>query len=383
MALPKLRPWLDSRITARTVDEVECATSVALAILVAHLLGTSHVAWAAYSGYMVMRGHAADTLRRGALRILGTLAGCATIMQLTALPLSPALLAGLTLLPLGAASLYFSLTARYSYAWLFFGLTYAMIALDRVEQPDTVVGNFVATRLLETLAGTGACIAVSLLSTLTLRRFRPGTRTPPPPDLGWHRAAFALALQGGIALTLLVALDSWLKQAFGLEIPALAQGAISIMAVLLVPLKDVIGPAPVREKLVLRFFGCIAGAGFSLLFLFAAHFIGYGAPWILLTGTLIGIMLGRHFENSSHRWRYAGVQFSLAVLVILVADSSASAELAPGMERLAGILVGTALLEPVLIGWHLLRRAILRRAILPHARHHGSAGSNAREDAGI
>ena len=39
----------------------------------------------------------------------------------------------------------------------------------------------------------------------------------------------------------------------------------------------------------------------------------------------------------------------------LVPDSYADAAITPARERLTGILVGMALLEPVLLGWHLLR----------------------------
>jgi hypothetical protein len=61
-------------LDARLVDELECALSVLLAILFAHMLHAANVSWAAYSGYMVMRGHVAESALRGVLRILGTCA---------------------------------------------------------------------------------------------------------------------------------------------------------------------------------------------------------------------------------------------------------------------------------------------------------------------
>jgi uncharacterized oligopeptide transporter (OPT) family protein len=51
---------------------------------------------------------------------------------------------------------------------------------------------------------------------------------------------------------------------------------------------------------------------------------------------------------------YAGTQFTLAILVTLVPDSYANAALDPAVARLLGILAGMALLEPVLVAWHLI-----------------------------
>jgi hypothetical protein len=50
---------------------------------------------------------------------------------------------------------------------------------------------------------------------------------------------------------------------------------------------------------------------------------------------------------------YVGLQSTLVILVTLVPDHYASAAIGPALERLASILVGMALLEPVLLGWHL------------------------------
>src|SRR5690242_4856843 len=61
----------------RMVDELECVLSVLLAIVFGHLVGATNISWAAFSGYMVMRGHVSESFRRGVLRILGTTTGAA------------------------------------------------------------------------------------------------------------------------------------------------------------------------------------------------------------------------------------------------------------------------------------------------------------------
>lgn len=342
-AAPRKR--LIDRVTARTVDEAEAAASVLLAIAAAHWIGAASVYWAAFAGYMVMRGHAAETLVRGLLRIAGT--GAGGLLALAAAPFLgwwPAAAAALFLV--GGGALYAAITGKRSYAWLFFGLTFAMVVLDKLAHPDVALARFVETRVLETVAGTLACVAVSLASTLTLRRRWPARPSPRPAALGWHPEAARHALQAATALALLVGLSAWLR------LPALSQAAIGIMAVMIVP-ADSIGASgllPVSRRLAQRFLGCLAGAGLAALILFVAH----GSPVLLILGTMLGVVIGRHLENGDHPHRYVGTQFALAILIALVPDSYADAQIGPALTRLAGVLIGFAILEPVLLAWHWL-----------------------------
>lgn len=342
----RLAGWLD-RIDARAIDEVECVASVLLAILVAHLLGAGNISWAAFAGYMVMRGHALDTVSRGMLRIVGTVSGGLLALVLTPFAVEWRPLAALLLFAVGTASLYAALTAKRSYAWLFFGLTFAMVLCDKLEHPGVALISFVQTRILETVAGTLACVIVSVVSTLTLRQRWGTTRMQPPVGAGWHPQAFGHAAKGGAALAILAVLPLWVR------IPDLAQSAVSIMAVMLVPLTG-IGPSglvPVSTRILYRFIGCICGGLLAGAVLFAAH----GSAVVLILGTMLGVALGRHIENGPHSFRYVGTQFTLAVLVTLVPDSYANAAIGPALDRLIGILVGLVVLEPVLVVGHFLR----------------------------
>jgi uncharacterized membrane protein YccC len=96
--------------------------------------------------------------------------------------------------------------------------------------------------------------------------------------------------------------------------------------------------------------GDIAGGGFGLAVLLLAQ----GNPAVLIAGTAIGIVVGRHIENGLPNVTYLGLQFTLAVLVALVPDSYANAQIVPALQRLLSILIGMAVLEPVLLGWHLV-----------------------------
>lgn len=334
-------------LDARLVDELECSLSVLLAIVFAHMLGATNVSWAAYSGYMVMRGHVAESALRGVLRILGTCAGASLAVVLV----PPVLhhLAGQILASavIGGVMLYAALTARRAYAWLFVGLTFEMILLDKIQQPDLAVTAFALTRVIEVVAGTSACVIVSALSTCTARRRWPAPPRPAAAQFGWHPEAARHAAQGAIALGLLPCLAI-----FGL--PELSQSAITIMAVMLVPVASVgrSGLGPVSRRLLHRMVGCTIGGLFAALILLVSH----GNATILILGTFAGVILGRHIENGGTAIAYSGTQFVLVILVALVPDSYAHPGIDPALERLAGILIGLIVLEPVLLAWHLLAR---------------------------
>ena len=331
---------------ARMVDEAECALSVALAILFAHLIGAHNISWAAFSGFVVMRGRADESLVRGILRLIGTAigAGLALLLvpSLAAVPPLAALVAGLV----ATGSLYGAMTGKRSYAWLLFGLTFEMILLDTLEHPALVAADFARTRMLEVTAGTVACVLVSFASAVTVRRIWPAAPTPPTERVGWHRHAFRHAAQAGVAVALLPLLGQIVR------IPELAQSSITVMASMLVPVSSIgaSGFVPVSRRLVQRVAGCLAGAAMAALFLFAAH----GSAAVLIGGTLLGVIVGRHVENGKSSIAYVGTQFVLAILVTLVPDDYGSAAIGPALNRLTGILVGMALLEPVLLAWHLI-----------------------------
>lgn len=330
----------------RLVDEGECVASVLLAILLAHLIGASNVSWAAFSGYMVMRGHVAESLLRGALRVVGTAAGAVLGLAVTPLVAGDILLISLALALIGGVTLYAALTGKRAYAWLFVGLTFVMILLDKVQQPEIALSAFARTRLLEVVAGTLACIAVSTISTLTLRRIWPAQRSAAAAGMGWHPHAARHAAQAAVVLLILPGLGR------SLHLPALAQSAVAIMAVMLVPASSIgiSGFVPVSRRLLNRVAGCFAGGLLAALFLF----LGHGSAPILVLGTILGVAAGRHLENGKGTLAYAGTQFVLAVLVTLVPDHYSTAHIGPALDRLAGTLIGMALLEPVLLAWHLI-----------------------------
>jgi uncharacterized membrane protein YccC len=340
------------------IDELECVASVLLAIVFGHLVDVQNISWAAFSGYMVMRGHISESLLRGVLRIVGTVAGALLAFAIVPEVWSNPAASAAVLALIGGASLYGALLSRNSYAWLFVGLTFIMVLLDKLEYPEHLTAVFVSTRLRETVAGTVACILVSMISTFTLRRRWPGPPAPLPPRFGWQREVARHVVQAAIALAML---PFWWS---AFQIPQLSQGAVTIMALMIIPLAGIgkSGFVPVGRRIILRVIGCVFGAAMAAAFLFLAHLSASVAEPVLIVGMVLGVMLGRHIENGKSAIAYGGTQFALAILVTLVPDSYANAELAPGVARLAGIVVGILLLLPVLAGWHLVVGVMERRA---------------------
>ncbi|MET3472371.1 putative membrane protein YccC [Novosphingobium sp. 1529] len=349
-------------LAPRLVDEAECVASVLLAILVAHHIGATHVSWAAFTGYMVMRGYPLETLRRALLRIIGTALGALACLAVLESPLGGNMVVlAIAMALAGTVSLYGAITGRHAYAWLFLGLTFAMMLYDRVAMPLADPRAFAVMRMIETLAGTAACMVVSLASAWTLRRRWPAIRAPKPQGVGWRPDALLHGARGGLALALLLGLATlW-------DLPSLVSGAITIMAVMLIPVTAVDGPNGLRQvsrRLWYRLLGCLAGGALAALVLgLAALLHGPARAALMLAGTAMGVALGRHLENGNHGRGYVGTQFTLAVLVVLVPDSWEAAHIAPGFDRLVGILVGMAVLEPVLLLGAALSR--VRTAVVP------------------
>ena len=336
---------------ARMIDEVECMLSVLLAVAFAHAIGAENVGWAAFSGYMVMRSHVAESFTRGVLRVIGTLAGAGVALLLAPWVLPQPWLVSVTLLIIGSITLYFAIVGRRAYAWLFTGLTFMMVLIEGLAHVEEPILRFASTRILEVLAGTTACVLVSAISTWTVRRALPSPdramRAKPAGPAGrWHARVARHALVGGVALALIPWAWVWLG------IGSLSQSSITIFAVMLVPAASLTEGmlSPVSSRLISRLIGCVAGGLLASLVLLLSHH----SPVLMTLGLCLGVVIGRHIENGRPSMSYAGLQFTLAFLVVLVPDNYASAALEPGLDRLFGILFGMVLLEPVVLVAHAL-----------------------------
>ncbi|WP_392560098.1 FUSC family protein [Orbus mooreae] len=324
---------------ARFIDEFEVILSVFLAIFLAHQMNATNVGWAAFSGYMVMRSHVIDTLIRGSLRFLGTIIG-ALLAYITAyffgdglffITLAMALTAGV--------ALYFAITSKYNYAWLFFGITYIMVSVDALGNPFSQVQTFVTTRLVEVFAGITASMIVSLISNLV----KPKLKLKPAKVGLSNVAKFSMCEKYTIihSLRAMISLATlpFLEHFFDLQY--LAQTAITCFVVLTVPLSSINNAKVVSKRNFHRFLGCLSGGMLALLFL------PFYQINLLIAGLILafGILIGRQIENSGQSFSYIGTQFVLVYLVVMVPDSLASTSVEPGIARLLGVVIGIILVE--------------------------------------
>jgi uncharacterized membrane protein YccC len=324
----------------RLIDELECLVAVMLAIGFAHALGARHVGWAAFSGYMVMRAHVWQSFKRGALRVLGTAAGAAAAWGLAPLVLASSWGPSVALFGVGLVTFYLMMVSPRGYAWLFTGLTFSMVLVDGLNHLEQIA-DYARTRFVEVAAGTLACIVVSAISTLVVRRhlrdgFSASYEWWVDRLVLWNPTAFAHALQGAVALALVPL--GW--RFLGLE--ALGQAAVTIAAVMAVPLHALIANRT-RSKLKHRLVGCSLGA----LSASAALLLAHGSVPVVLAAIAVAVVVGRHIENGKHGIDYVGTQFVLAMLVVLVPDDFHAPHAEAGLQRLAGVLLGMLLLEPV------------------------------------
>jgi uncharacterized membrane protein YccC len=330
---------------ARMADEAACVASVLLAVVLARAIGAQMIGWAAFTAFVLMKGDVTETILRGALRLVGTALGAGLALLLVPLAVRSTPVAMVEAAVVGAIGLYGMLTARRAYAWLLFGLTFEMVLLDKLAHPNLDALWFARTRMLEVAAGTVACVAVSVAARLLARRDLRAAN-PPSQRLGWQPNAARHAAQTGLTLALL----PLIAQVHPIE--ALAQVGVTVMAVMIVPVAGLgsSGLVPVSRRLFQRALGCLAGGALALAVLLAAQ----GNTAGLIAGTALGIMIGRHIENGSPAIGYLGFQFTLTILVTLVPDDYAQAQIHPAIDRLLSVLLGMALLEPVLLAWHWL-----------------------------
>lgn len=334
----------------RMADEIAIALSVLLAIVFAQVAGARMVSWAAVSALVLLKSDTRETLTRGIMRMGGTIAGALLALAIVPLAVHSVVLACISAALVGGVGLYGMLTGRRAYAWLLFGLTFQLILFDKLDHPHLATVDLAWTRFVEVAAGTLACVIVSLGAALISGENWLANRSPRPDRMRWNANAARHAAQAGLALGLLPAIYALTR------LPELAGAAITVMAVMIVPVAGIgkSGLIPVSRRLLHRAIGCVAGGLLAIAVLLVAH----GNVIVIVAGTALGLVIGRHLETGGKATAYVGLQFSIALLTALVPDSYSAIDASLAWDRLVGIFVGMALLEPVLLGWHFIAQRL-------------------------
>lgn len=340
----------------RAREALKPVLSVLLAVGVATVLNLDDLSWAAFSGYMVMRGSAADSIPRGLMRIAGTCGG-ALVGLLLAPQASdaPVCLMG-CLFIVSWIGIFQSLATKYSYAWLFFGLTAGMVLTEGLDLPGSVV-HFAATRVAEVSVGTCACFFVaSLLSTEPIDDEKDAGarawcgRLREFIDNAWLQTHWLLiehSTRGALAVALLPLVWRW----FGIE--DFSQTAITSYVVMVVPSMIVRERQhqTIYERMAHRTLGCLLGSAVALL---CVRLFGTDLPAMLLI-LAGGVWLGYCIQTGREGISYLGTQFTLGMLITLVQGPGPITDVTPGLDRLLGIFIGSAMLYLLILVWPLPR----------------------------
>jgi uncharacterized membrane protein YccC len=344
----------------RARESWKTVLSVLLAVTMSFLrFGLDDAYWAAFAAFMVLRASTGETMLRGLLRVVGTVAGALTGYGLASLTANRAELLLLAMMSIAFISTFQFAVSRYSYAWMFFGLTAELVLTLTLAAPQGVF-LFVTVRVAEVAIGVTACVIASLIFELiwpvpdAALTAAPGTAPKRLPlwrgifDEGWlseHRLPLTHAARGAVAFAVLFLF--WRVT----EFTRFVDSAVTSYMVLLVP------GAAVRQgkdsamtgRGAQRLVGCTLGGAFALA---ALVVIKDSFPlWIVALAA--GVWIAAWVQNGTQGVSYAGSQFALALLVTLVQSNGPPETLQPAWLRFQGVLVGAFALSLVQALWPL------------------------------
>jgi uncharacterized membrane protein YccC len=335
----------------RGTEALASALSVALAALAALLLHSDEPWWAAISAWMVTRSSLPVALSRGAMRIVGSVAGATIAVIILGLFAYDPLPFCLCLFALAFTGLFGFAKSRHGYAWLIFAVTGNLVMLIALDQPQTAF-TIAVNRTADVTIGTGAALlATFLLPALPDAPGSPAVSSPIAlPLLFWRRRhaveferwlrengpLILHACRGALTVMVLPLLLNWLAP---LGSSTLAVTAVAVMAI---PTTAILEPdgRTVVQRAIHRLVGCALGALLGLLCLYwvGSNFL----VWLLLL--MGGIWLTSQIQSGNTGIGYVGTQAGLAFLLSMVQGGGPPLSPLPGIDRFAGIMAGLSVL---------------------------------------
>ncbi len=311
------------------------AITVPLATTMALWLEVQSVWWAAISGYMTIMASGAASIRKGLLRLAGTIGGAAAgFIMARWLPYDhfalSLFLAGATMLGVVAMQV-----SPHGLAWLFGTITSILVLLEGLNDPLQV--PYIAFyRIFEVGIGvTASAIVANLLMHWHA--------DPAPPVPGWRHLlgaqwpALLHGMRAAIAVVIMMQVWIWM------DLPQVTEMCISIAVVMSAP---VIGDGSlgtrhaVAERSLHRIMGCFLG-GIAALCCLALQIESF--PWWLamIAGS---VWIGMHIQNGRHGVGYLGTQAAFVFIVTLIQGPAPPTSIMPGIDRFVGISGGMAIL---------------------------------------
>jgi uncharacterized membrane protein YccC len=345
---------------ARGLEAAEATAAVTLATLAALALHSDNPWWAAISAFQVTRASPAVALSRGIDRVGGSVLGAAAALLALGLFVYQSLPFLLCLFVFAAAGAIGFVSSRHGYAWLIGSVTASLIMLVCFDAPH---GTFAiaVNRVIDVIIGSSAALLVSLLSPAPAGG--PLAAAPvldPPPLAVWrrdygvrlrrwlpgNRTLLVNACRGGLTVMMMPWLANWIA-----PITPVAMG-ITVVMVLSLPTTAILNSdhRAIVERAVHRVVGCLLGVlvALALFLLIGQNFL----LWLVLLAG--GIWLCSQIQTGSAGATYIGTQAMFAYVTSMVQGPSPPTSLAPGFERLVGIMGGLSMLFVVTLALSLI-----------------------------
>lgn len=311
------------------------ATSVTLSIVVALLLELNSPWWVAISGFMSLMATGAGSVRRGLLRMTGTIAGAVIgFVMARWLPYDQVAL-GLFLATTTMLGVIAMQVSPHGLAWLFMAITTSMVLLMSLDDP-TQAFQIACDRTIDVAVGVGCAVVVAKL----LQDWHADT---PPTAPGWRHLLGAQwpALLHGVRSAIAVVTVLWLWVL--IDLPDITQMAVTVAVVMAAPLV-VDGSVGTRhlvaQKSLHRFVGCLLGGLLALICL--AMNIESFLWWLAVIAAVVWV--GMHIQVGRHGVGYVGTQFAFVFIVTMVQGGSPPDSIMPGLYRFVGITGGLGIL---------------------------------------
>jgi uncharacterized membrane protein YccC len=316
------------------------ALAVALATTMALVIRVDAPFWAAISAFVSTQTTAPASVQRGTLRIVGTVIGAIAGLLLCPWLIEDQVALCLVLLVVGTLGVLGLQVSRHGYAWLLGAVTTLMVLLAALGDPLSAMET-ACNRAAEVTIGTVAAMVVAIVLAPDAAHASSG-----PPAPGWHDLLGAQwpsvehALRAGIGVMLVPLVWRWL------QLPNLAQTAVTVAAVMAVPALSQ-DETENRNKIVARamhrLLGCLIGgiAGLACLALSIETFL----PWLLCLTS--GVWVAAHVHSSRRGIGYVGTQGAVVFMCTLVQGGGPPSDIAPGLDRFAGITGGLVILLAV------------------------------------
>jgi len=275
------------------------------------------------------------SLRRGILRLTGTVAGALLgFVMARWLPYDHLALylfmAGVTMLGVIAMQV-----SPHGLAWLFLCITSILVLLESLTNP-LQAASIAYYRTFEVGIGVLSAIIVANL-------LQDWHREPTPTAPGWRHllgAQWPVVLHGvRSAIAVCAVLAIWMA----LELSEVVEMAITITVVMAAPVVTDGGFATrhaVAVRSLQRFMGCLLGGVVAILCL--ALDVTSFPWWLAMIGAAVWV--GMHIQLGPHGVGYVGIQAAFVFIVTLIQGASPPDSIMPGVDRLAGITGGLAIL---------------------------------------